>query len=89
VGTATAGAGLWGQLDLAGNLDQWNLDWYAGSYIDPCADCVNLVATTASDRVLRGGSYLGASARSAPARGFGGLPTGSSYDLGFRCARTP
>ena len=26
VGTATLGAGLWGQLDLAGNMWEWNLD---------------------------------------------------------------
>jgi formylglycine-generating enzyme required for sulfatase activity len=39
VGTATLGAGLWGQLDLAGDVLQWNLDWYAPSYADPCVDC--------------------------------------------------
>ncbi len=32
VGTATLGAGCWGQLDLAGNVWEWNLDWYVGSY---------------------------------------------------------
>ena len=37
VGTATLGAGRWGQLDLAGNMWQWSLDWYAPSYASPCA----------------------------------------------------
>ena len=52
VGTATLGAGLWGQLDLAGNVWEWNLDWYATHYVDPCTDCANL--TAASYRVRPG-----------------------------------
>ncbi len=28
VGTATLGAGLWLQLDLAGSVSEWNLDWF-------------------------------------------------------------
>ena len=30
VGTAALGAGLWGQLDLVGNVTQWNLDYWSG-----------------------------------------------------------
>jgi formylglycine-generating enzyme required for sulfatase activity len=51
VGTTTLGAGLWGQLDLLGEVHEWNLDWYA-TYDDPCVDCADLAA--ASDRVTRG-----------------------------------
>ncbi len=89
VGTATDGGGLWGQLDLAGNLAQWTLDWYAGSYVNPCADCANL--TPATDREPRGGYFDSTSSSMwlPPDRGFGALPAGDSYDLGFRCARTP
>ncbi|HEV3191567.1 MAG TPA: formylglycine-generating enzyme family protein, partial [Polyangiaceae bacterium] len=54
VGHTTRGAGLWGQLDLAGNMWQWNLDWYA-SYVDPCTDCADLTAST--NRVVRGGNF--------------------------------
>jgi sulfatase modifying factor 1 len=88
VGTATLGAGLWGQLDLAGEVFDWTLDWYA-NYVDPCTDCARLTAT--SDRAVRGGSF-----------GFGSnasylLPPSRSHDVptirfnyvGFRCARTP
>jgi formylglycine-generating enzyme len=39
VGTGTLGAGLWGQLDLAGDVLEWNLDWYKPMYSDPCVDC--------------------------------------------------
>ena len=35
VGSATLGAGLWGQLDLVGNLLEWNLD-YNAPYASPC-----------------------------------------------------
>src|SRR5580704_6417793 len=35
VGLAAQGAGAWGQLDLVGNVWQWNLDAFA-SYASPC-----------------------------------------------------
>jgi formylglycine-generating enzyme required for sulfatase activity len=37
VGTPTLGAGRWGQLDLAGNVEEWTLDW-AGTP-SMCVDC--------------------------------------------------
>ena len=86
VGTATLGAGLWGQLDLAGNVNEWNADWFA-SYAAPCTDCADL--TAASFRVIRGGyfandpSYLLAPGRSDDP------PTARSVCLGLRCARAP
>jgi sulfatase modifying factor 1 len=39
VGTATLGAGAWGQLDMGGELLEWNLDAYSSSYPNPCTDC--------------------------------------------------
>jgi formylglycine-generating enzyme required for sulfatase activity len=86
VGTATLGAGLWGQLDLAGNLAQWNLDYYADSYAVPCTDCANLTAGTW--RVIRGGEFYGAAWLMIPAVRF---PSGRdrASDYGFRCARPP
>jgi hypothetical protein len=63
--------------------------WYAGSYVNPCADCANLTAVT--DREPRGGYFDSTSSSMGlpPDRGFGALPAGDSHDLGFRCARTP
>lgn len=87
VGTATLGAGLWGQLDLAGELWEWNLDWYA-AYVDPCADCAD--TTAASNRVVRGGGFSNPASEVSPAiRGFGAPPAVRDSNVGFRCARTP
>jgi sulfatase modifying factor 1 len=86
VGTATAGAGRWGQLDLAGDMYQWNLDWYA-TYADPCTDCADL--TAASYRLARGGCFstpawtLLLSFRSNPP------PTTRYSSIGLRCSRSP
>jgi formylglycine-generating enzyme required for sulfatase activity len=86
VGTAILGAGLWGQLDMAGNVSEWNLDWYV-PYVDPCADCAYL--QFASNRVIRGGQFNDNNALYL-------LPTyryfnfaGGGGGVGFRCARTP
>jgi formylglycine-generating enzyme required for sulfatase activity len=88
VGTAALGQGLWGQLDLVGNMNQWNLDWWSSPYGDPCRDCANLSET--SQRVLRGG-YFGANAASylvPPYRDFDD-PADRYFGIGFRCARAP
>jgi len=86
VGSAASGAGPWGQLDLAGEMWEWNIDWLA-TYVDPCTDCANL--TAASGRVVRGGDFVDtASNLLSPARG-NGTPTDRGFDIGFRCSRTP
>jgi formylglycine-generating enzyme required for sulfatase activity len=87
VGTPQEGAGLWGQLDLAGNVSEWSLDWYASPYSDPCQDCANLMP--AANRTLRGGSF---SASAPTLRSYdrnSGAPTARSGGVGFRCARSP
>ncbi len=88
VGTATHGAGLWGQLDLAGEMWEWTLDWYA-PYVDPCVDCANL--TAASYRVFRGGDFGSLTSTSVvlPPYRFIGTSVPRSLSVGFRCARTP
>src|SRR3954464_15259673 len=55
VGTKPAGDGRWGQSDLAGNVVEWMLDSLS-VYPTPCTDCAKL--TAASDRVIRGGSFI-------------------------------
>lgn len=87
VGTATLGAGIWGQLDLAGNVSEWNLDWHA-TYVDPCTDCAYLTAA-APARVFRGGDFaVSASDLLPPVRGFY-VPVYRGGVLGFRCSRAP
>jgi formylglycine-generating enzyme required for sulfatase activity len=79
------GDGKWGQSDLAGNLWEWTLDWYA-TYTTTCNNCADLAA--ASNRVVRGGGFDdGASSlRSATRDDSGPVSHGSS--IGARCART-
>jgi sulfatase modifying factor 1 len=86
VGTATLGAGLWGQLDLGGNVWQWNLDWDA-TYVDPCTDCADL--TAASYREVQGGIFSGTTDGLMPQNRYDGVPANRLNNIGFRCARSP
>jgi formylglycine-generating enzyme required for sulfatase activity len=90
VGTATLGAAAWGQLDMAGEVYEWTLDWDV-PYVDPCTDCVNLEAPDAGlvARVVRGGRFnLDAAHLLAAYRG-PYSPSNRGAVVGFRCARTP
>ena len=88
VGTAAKGAGLWGQLDLGGNVEEWNLDDYVVPYTPgQCTDCAYLTASQRS--VLRGGNYLEAAATLLPPYRDASAPNTRSGYYGFRCARVP
>jgi formylglycine-generating enzyme required for sulfatase activity len=86
VGTAMLGAGVWDQLDLAGSMSEWTLDWYA-TYVDPCTDCANLAGGSA--RVTHGGSFIAGTSALHPATIDADTPTYRMFYYGFRCARTP
>jgi sulfatase modifying factor 1 len=87
VGTATLGSGLWGQLDLAGDVLEWNLDLWSNPYVDPCTDCSDVTAD--SDRVIRGGLFEWGAPSFLPTTRGGGSPSGRAIEVGLRCARTP
>jgi formylglycine-generating enzyme required for sulfatase activity len=87
VGTVSAGASKAGQLDLAGSVWEWSLDWFQNSFVAQCSNCTNLTAS--STRMIRGGSFfVNASYLPAAFRGHY-TPAFRGYDLGGRCARTP
>jgi formylglycine-generating enzyme required for sulfatase activity len=88
VGSAPAGAGLWGQLDMAGEVNEWNLDWFASNYPNPCTDCTELTDTSDA-RSFRGGNYNVSSTFIVPTfEGFNS-PSFRGSGVGFRCARVP
>jgi formylglycine-generating enzyme len=86
VGTAPLGAGLWGQLDLAGEVFEWNADGYA-NYVNPCVDGAYLAE--APTRVIRGGFYGSPSVVLESSYRYHEAATTRDPGVGFRCARTP
>jgi formylglycine-generating enzyme required for sulfatase activity len=88
VGYASMGVGYWGQLDLAGEVFEWNLD-SPGAYVDPCTDCAYLPSTPAFYRVIRGDNFSGGTSDLVPSNRGYNPPSGGSPNIGFRCARTP
>jgi formylglycine-generating enzyme required for sulfatase activity len=97
VGFASAGAGRWGHLDLAGNLSEWALDEGVPNDTSPslaCTDCEYVGYDGASDysadHANLGGYFYGPAWQLVSAGNFvGGAPTNRDDSLGFRCARTP
>jgi formylglycine-generating enzyme required for sulfatase activity len=84
VGTKPAGDGRFGQSDLAGNVQEWVLD-FGNLYANPCSDCASLVSN--QTRIIRGGNFHFASdeARTGVRGGF--PPEQRFPEVGTRCAR--
>lgn len=89
VGSVSTGTGLWGQLDLAGNVSEWTLDGAKTPYADGgvCVDCANL--TDVDFRHFRGGDYNDPTTELLNSRRNGYTPTESRIERGVRCARAP
>jgi formylglycine-generating enzyme required for sulfatase activity len=88
VGSLAKGDGRWGHADLAGNLEQWLLDWFA-PYDPSCMDCIDLTMPGGTDpaRVVRGGAFVYDKASLRTGARSNGYPTMRNYIHGFRCAR--
>jgi formylglycine-generating enzyme required for sulfatase activity len=87
VGSIPAGAGAWGQLDLAGNVWEFVLDGQGMPWADPCVDCVSPSST--GPWAARGGDFqtIGVTLLPPFRPNFTLFP--AYYDVGIRCARSP
>lgn len=89
VGSKPAGAARFGQLDMAGNVAEWVLDWYDPAYYSlGCMDCANV--TDSSDlnyRSVRGGNSWFWYLDLRVARRDADNPESWGLGSGIRCAR--
>jgi formylglycine-generating enzyme required for sulfatase activity len=87
VGTASRGAGKWGQLDLVGELDEWLLDgsqeYGVVNSVVSCNDCVY----QGSFRMVRGTDYESDLNPATVQHLSAATPDTRSSFTGFRCAR--
>jgi len=89
VGSAPTGAALGGELDMAGDVYEWNLD-LLGGYVSPCTDCGNVTAPVGTvNRVIRGGDFQDGPQFLLPAAREDETSTGRLDTAGMRCARVP
>jgi formylglycine-generating enzyme required for sulfatase activity len=89
VGMRPKGDGRWGQSDLAGNVEEWVLDWDK-PYASPCPDCAAL--TPGDERALRGAGWATDTSHIENLRtGIRHSAPDQEIDIerGFRCARAP
>jgi formylglycine-generating enzyme required for sulfatase activity len=91
VGSAPLGAGRWGQLDLAGNVDKWFLDTSEGPIVTPCVDCALVTGYYQQYRQFSGGWYNEPSSHlwSSSSMNYSAWYPPARYVAGVRCARVP
>lgn len=83
VGKRVAGRSRYGQLDLAGSVWEWSLDWLT-PYPASCDRCAEL--ENGFERVLRGGYFLGGAELLRASYRFSTDPASSLGNVGARCA---
>jgi formylglycine-generating enzyme required for sulfatase activity len=90
VGSHPSGNGKWGHRDLAGSVNEWNLDWmnfgWYGGAGAVCSNCASL--SPQSNRVVRGGAWSGASSDLRAATRGNSVPSTRWNYNGLRCARS-
>jgi formylglycine-generating enzyme required for sulfatase activity len=89
VGSHPSGASPYGALDMAGNAYEWMADWFDRSYYanSPLNNPTGPVS--GEKKLYRGGSFFGEMVYlMASNRGYYAFPEYSTFDLGFRCARS-
>jgi formylglycine-generating enzyme required for sulfatase activity len=87
VGSKPMGQGKYGQMDLAGSVSEFVLD-YAGTLLGVCKDCANL--TPSSARISRNGSWGADNASSQLSTAHSVVsPDKHQVNRGIRCARNP
>lgn len=89
VGKALSGVAFWGQYDLAGNIQGWDLDWYNNAGVATCTDCAHLSDSSTGRRVIRGGAFQFPAFDLVTSERYGSDPAGVGQPFGVRCARVP
>jgi sulfatase modifying factor 1 len=95
VGSFPMGNGKFGHADLAGNVDEWILDWLNSGDVYPldppshtqCNDCWQDTPSAESDRLTAGGSAPGVPAKQRTSTFSLEAPDDPKFQIGFRCAR--
>jgi formylglycine-generating enzyme required for sulfatase activity len=84
-GDKAVGDGRWGHSNLAGNVAEWTLDYFATYDPNECTDCIVLSPTMY--RVVRGGGFINGAVQLRSGSRNSAPPEFRSYFIGFRCAR--
>lgn len=88
VGSYSQNVSPYGAMDMAGNVWEWTLDWYADSY-NP-GDTDNPTGPTAGQfRTIRGGCWYYEATFIRSAHRSKHNPLYRYYNVGFRCVTTP
>jgi formylglycine-generating enzyme required for sulfatase activity len=88
VGSYPAGASPYGALDMAGNVEEWVADRYAGDYYQGSPESNPKGPEAGELRVLRGGSFNSYADDIRTVARAAALPASEFHGAGFRIARS-